>query len=192
MSFKTPAYVYDLPDRDEYLDRFDHKLEAKTAWNQLVRAYHRTTLGTAQNWKCCFCGVEMCRHGPRWRNPTLEHVIPKSLGGPDHPDNYAVSCHRCNTRRGTLSYEEFMETDGRGLAHPRYLKDGKNRKQRELERRLRRYVKNAEKHFKNGWIIKGVEQNYAGWLTTIRIPDISKLIEILKDKGLIPNDYSMD
>jgi 5-methylcytosine-specific restriction endonuclease McrA len=30
---------------------------------------------------------------------TIDHVIPKSLGGPDAIDNLALACRRCNERR---------------------------------------------------------------------------------------------
>ena len=30
---------------------------------------------------------------------TIDHVIPRSLGGSDEPDNLALACRRCNERR---------------------------------------------------------------------------------------------
>ncbi|MGI8502654.1 MAG: HNH endonuclease [Hassallia sp.] len=30
---------------------------------------------------------------------TIDHLIPKSLGGSDEPDNLALACRRCNERR---------------------------------------------------------------------------------------------
>ena len=31
---------------------------------------------------------------------TLEHIIPRGLGGSDEPDNLAVACQRCNQLKG--------------------------------------------------------------------------------------------
>jgi hypothetical protein len=30
----------------------------------------------------------------------IEHIIARQHGGPDHPDNLALSCHRCNLNKG--------------------------------------------------------------------------------------------
>ena len=38
---------------------------------------------------------------------TVEHVIPRSLGGKNHISNYLPACQRCNERRGT----EYIYTD---------------------------------------------------------------------------------
>lgn len=40
-----------------------------------------------------------CRYC-RSRGSTIDHVIPKIQGGPDHPDNYLLSCTRCNSSKG--------------------------------------------------------------------------------------------
>ena len=33
-------------------------------------------------------------------NLSIDHVIPWSRGGPDHPDNYQTLCRPCNSRKG--------------------------------------------------------------------------------------------
>ncbi|MPZ19238.1 MAG: HNH endonuclease [Luteitalea sp.] len=30
----------------------------------------------------------------------IEHIVAKQHGGPDHTDNLALACHRCNLRKG--------------------------------------------------------------------------------------------
>ena len=43
---------------------------------------------------------EYC-HSPEYLSPdlfTLDHILPKSLGGTDNPDNLCLACHRCNER----------------------------------------------------------------------------------------------
>jgi hypothetical protein len=34
---------------------------------------------------------------------TMEHITPQSLGGPDHTDNLALACRRCNERRYNIT-----------------------------------------------------------------------------------------
>jgi hypothetical protein len=48
------------------------------------------------NYLCEYC------HSPERLSPsrfTLDHIIPKSLGGTDDTDNLALACRRCNERR---------------------------------------------------------------------------------------------
>lgn len=45
--------------------------------------------------KCYWCGSPM-----KYTKATIEHVIPRSLGGGNAIDNLALSCWRCNQKRG--------------------------------------------------------------------------------------------
>jgi hypothetical protein len=40
---------------------------------------------------------------------TIEHITPRSCGGIDHVTNLAVACSRCNNRRGSIPWEEFLQ-----------------------------------------------------------------------------------
>jgi 5-methylcytosine-specific restriction endonuclease McrA len=31
---------------------------------------------------------------------TLDHIVPRSMGGPDHPDNLQLTHYHCNVKRG--------------------------------------------------------------------------------------------
>lgn len=78
--------------------------EIEAAWRiHCVRAVAsvdlRHRLAEAQNWRCCYCGVPMVNHFASTQ-ATIEHIVPRSLGGPDHPDNYAIACRSCNSARG--------------------------------------------------------------------------------------------
>ncbi len=55
-------------------------------------------LAEAQNWRCCYCGEHVDEQPTRYaRYGTIEHVVPLSLRGPDHPDNMAIACKKCNS-----------------------------------------------------------------------------------------------
>lgn len=40
---------------------------------------------------------------------TAEHIHPDSLGGPDHTSNYVAECGDCNSKRGHMPLEEWMQ-----------------------------------------------------------------------------------
>jgi|SRR3989344_1486253 len=61
-------------------------------------------LGEAQNWRCCYCGIRMLNISNFKDEPTLEHVIPKSKKGPDHPDNLVIACFDCNQTAADLCF----------------------------------------------------------------------------------------
>lgn len=45
---------------------------------------------------CCFyCGESLC-----WDTKTVDHVIPKSKGGPHRAWNLVISCKPCNKKKG--------------------------------------------------------------------------------------------
>jgi hypothetical protein len=59
-------------------------------------------ISEAQNWRCCYCGTRTFifknNHTPNCA--TLEHVVPKCMGGDDHPDNLVMACVSCNSALG--------------------------------------------------------------------------------------------
>ena len=61
--------------------------------------------------RCVYCGVETHRLAKGLsRSPalaTLDHVLPRSQGGPLTPGNLVLACQACNNRRGTMDAEEF-------------------------------------------------------------------------------------
>ena len=58
----------------------------------------RKNIFLRDNFKCQYCG----KNG----NLTIDHVIPRSRGGKDSWENVAVSCVRCNNRKGDKPLEE--------------------------------------------------------------------------------------
>ena len=41
---------------------------------------------------------------------SLEHLVPRSLGGKDVIENCVLACKKCNSRRGTMTPEEFRKS----------------------------------------------------------------------------------
>lgn len=52
-------------------------------------------------------------HG-HWVMLTVDHITPRSKGGPDHPKNYQTLCSRCNSIKGSdiLSIDELRDRLG--------------------------------------------------------------------------------
>jgi 5-methylcytosine-specific restriction endonuclease McrA len=61
--------------------------------------------------RCVYCGVETHRLGKGMsRSPalaSLDHVVPRSQGGPLNPANLVLACQACNNQRGVMDAEEF-------------------------------------------------------------------------------------
>lgn len=109
MRIDLPSMMYNEPVYEEYAAKFRNQGMVKIAYECAMRIYWRTQLSEAQNHRCCWCGKHMVFIPNRKDSATIEHVIPRSQGGADHPDNYAVACGGCNTARGNMPAEEFMQ-----------------------------------------------------------------------------------
>lgn len=62
----------------------------------------RLAIYDAANWECQLCSspVRPDEHHNHPRYPTLDHIIPRSLGGSDDPANLRLACRQCNIARG--------------------------------------------------------------------------------------------
>lgn len=65
------------------------------------RAAHRR----AGSWSCHYCEKWFTKQ--ERRTITIDHVIPKALGGPNHAWNQVLCCPYCNIKKGDSTYEEF-------------------------------------------------------------------------------------
>lgn len=107
MNIAVPLILNEMPTKEGWDCAYSNKLKAKIAFNIAIRVYHRTILSEAQNHKCCYCGCEMTEQRNYKNSSTIDHVIPKSKGGPDHLDNYVIACFSCNTKRGITPANQF-------------------------------------------------------------------------------------
>jgi hypothetical protein len=53
--------------------------------------------------KCHYCKSELLLS-----EATLDHKIPKKLGGTDTLDNLVLACKYCNGLKGCIPYEDFI------------------------------------------------------------------------------------
>lgn len=61
--------------------------------------------------RCVYCGVRTRRlQKGVSRAPdlaTLDHVVPRSMGGPLTADNLVLACQACNNARGVMDAQAF-------------------------------------------------------------------------------------
>jgi len=70
---------------------------------QQYRSYKHTLFGL-QEGKCNGCEVLF-----PFRNMTIDHIIPRSRGGTDDPDNLQLLCGACNSTKGNRTQEELIQ-----------------------------------------------------------------------------------
>ena len=68
------------------------------------RSYKHTLFGL-QEGKCNGCEVLF-----PFRNMTIDHIIPRSRGGTDAPDNLQLLCAACNSTKGNRTQEELLQS----------------------------------------------------------------------------------
>lgn len=107
MRYILPRTINDL---DSVINLFSTK---KTKYYDIaIRnaewVYIRSRLSEAQNHRCCWCGCMTVEDRGKKNSSTVEHYVPRSLGGTDDMNNLVMACHDCNNKRGTLEVEEFM------------------------------------------------------------------------------------
>lgn len=79
---------------DDYLFHLEAvtSSDAKRLWRERIK----------QEWNhtCAYCGS--------MEDITLDHVYPRSLGGPDTTYNVVACCHDCNQSKGKTEWEQWF------------------------------------------------------------------------------------
>jgi 5-methylcytosine-specific restriction endonuclease McrA len=85
------------------------------------KAIMRVILWNEQKGLCHYCDEPTLLHSPTYETlmATLEHICPKSQGGPNHIRNFVMSCQGCNNRRSSLPYATFCQAMGLDLTEGR-------------------------------------------------------------------------
>jgi len=74
----------------------------------------RKNVLTRDDNRCQYCGT---MRGPM----TVDHVVPKTMGGMDHWENLVCSCGRCNNRKGDRTLEQSGLKLRRKPTRPTYI-----------------------------------------------------------------------
>lgn len=80
---------------EEYLYNMEalSQADAKRLWKERIK----------ENWnyECAYCGST--------DNLTLDHIVPRSLGGQDVSKNIVCACHECNHDKGREEWKLWYE-----------------------------------------------------------------------------------
>lgn len=76
--------------------------------NTARRRKLRPKLAAAQDNKCYYCGTLTTLEQRKINSATIEHLIPRSLGGTNRIENLVMCCASCNSLRGNLPIEDFI------------------------------------------------------------------------------------
>jgi hypothetical protein len=80
--------------------------EGEIHWSSSVREW----LKERENSKVCiYCGAE--------KDLTIEHILPRSCGGEDIPDNVVMVCKNCNSSKGGKRLYEWRGLDAKDTHH---------------------------------------------------------------------------
>lgn len=136
-----------------------HTAEEKEWWYPKYRAALRKKverLHARQKGLCYFClsptFLNMNEKGElsNKRFATADHVIPSSKGGTDHLSNLVMACQACNSLRGDMRFNKFVElrsTPERWSQHCREIQ------RRNEPKKLKRKAKSEEKALVLVWKI---------------------------------------
>ena len=64
-----------------------------------------------QKGKCIYCNCDtyIYHYGIYAHDAaTVEHIVPSSKGGSNHPSNLAIACDKCNSSRGNEDLKKFI------------------------------------------------------------------------------------
>ena len=97
------------------MSRFTALRDGKIQWSSTIREWVREHEKADE---CIYCGSKA--------SLTTEHILPRSRGGPDHPDNAIRVCKTCNSGKGDRRLYEWMGLENRDeiprIAEGKYLK----------------------------------------------------------------------
>ena len=74
----------------------------------------RRSIFARDSYACQYCGHQA-------RELTIDHVVPKRLGGKSTWENLVCCCRRCNTRKGDKTLEQASISLTRQPRRPRYV-----------------------------------------------------------------------
>lgn len=91
------------------------------------RSGKKTMSGTIREWETESSSTKQCAFCGSVDGLEMDHVIPKSLGGPDDSNNLVWSCGSCNSSRGNKTIYQWLglkkKDDINRLVAGKYLKE---------------------------------------------------------------------
>lgn len=106
MQIRSLHFLKEMTDEEilkRALERYlgwqtDGHLFKTNKWSKILRLHKN------QDGRCYYCGQPVLRN-----NATLDHKLPRSLGGLSTMDNLVMCCHNCNETKSNFDDIEFRE-----------------------------------------------------------------------------------
>ena len=96
-----------------------------------IRKEKRQKIYSRDNHTCLYCGDSI--YDTAGLILTLDHIVPKELGGTNEHTNLVTACHRCNCSKQDKSLKQFlMFLQDRGVDTSKIAKNIRNAKRRKL------------------------------------------------------------
>lgn len=73
------------------------------------KTFHGKTSFNAEEQKCFEIDGYACHYCGTTEALTIDHIVPRSLGGTNTLSNYLTACHSCNASKRNKPYEDFIE-----------------------------------------------------------------------------------
>ncbi|MCD6215939.1 MAG: HNH endonuclease [Candidatus Aenigmarchaeota archaeon] len=106
---------FGINQRAFQMNRFIALRDGKIKWSTAIREWIKEHEKPNE---CIYCGSK--------ENLTVEHILPKSCGGPDTPDNAIKVCKKCNSSKGGKRLYEWVGLKNKDkvprIAEGKYLK----------------------------------------------------------------------
>lgn len=83
----TPNRSFEVPATLRLVSRVNRKMT--------MPRFRKWVLFNRDDWQCQYCGIKL-----DWGTVTIDHVRPKSMGGPTSWKNCVASCKKCNWKKG--------------------------------------------------------------------------------------------
>jgi hypothetical protein len=106
---------FGINQRAFQMERFMALRDEKIKWSTTIREWVREQEKLDE---CIYCGNK--------GDLTIEHILPRSCGGPDIPDNAIKVCKSCNSSKGNRKLYEWIGIPNKDkiprIAEGKYLK----------------------------------------------------------------------
>lgn len=70
--------------------------------------------------KCFYCGISLIEMEEN-NSYSIDHLIPIKKGGGNELGNLVLSCRKCNSKKGTMTYQQFSKIE-KIKSTPKYKK----------------------------------------------------------------------
>lgn len=89
----TPSCELDTPATLRVLERVNRKYTTP--------CFRKKVLFNRDNWQCQYCNVKLDKN-----SVTIDHIIPRAMGGQTSWKNCVVACKKCNLKKGSKPLSE--------------------------------------------------------------------------------------